>query len=318
MPSAVNIRQRLAQSRFFKGEAAVAGPVTLTQRRIFILPTKRGLGLILTILLLLLIAYVYNNNLIYFLGFLLSSIFFITILHTYKVLSGLQVQAGNVQAVFAGEDAGFQIIVSHSRPQTRRAITARLETEIIFDLSANDSRTLTLYKRAKRRGWQQLETVTFSSDYPLGIFRAWSPIRFDRKVLVYPKPSQLELPLPTENFMPESGAINYARNQQGDFDGVRAYQAGDAVRQIHWKAYAKGQGLVSKQYADQTGKLEVWLDYASAPGTHFEECLSVLTRWVIDAEKCGIKYGLILPGVSISPESGQQHFTACLEALALC
>ncbi|MDD5412564.1 MAG: DUF58 domain-containing protein, partial [Methylobacter sp.] len=86
----------------FKVEPPVSGPVELIQRRVFILPTRRGLGMVFTILLLLLVAFIYNNNLVYLLGFLLASIFFVTILHTFKALAGLVVQAGFVQPVFAG------------------------------------------------------------------------------------------------------------------------------------------------------------------------------------------------------------------------
>ena len=72
----LSIKQRFKLSRFFKGEAPVSGPLELTQRRVFIVPTRRGFGMVLTIILLLLIAFVYNNNLVYMLGFLLASIFF--------------------------------------------------------------------------------------------------------------------------------------------------------------------------------------------------------------------------------------------------
>ena len=109
----LTLKQRFKLSRFFKGETPVGGPLELTQRRVFILPTRRGLGLVLTIVLLLLMAFIYNNNLVYFLAFLLASIFFITILHTFKALAGLVVQAGYAQPVFAGESAGFQVTVSN-------------------------------------------------------------------------------------------------------------------------------------------------------------------------------------------------------------
>ncbi len=184
--SKLTLKQRFKLSRFFKGEPPVSGPLELTQRRVFILPTLRGLGLVFTIALLLLIAFIYNNNLIYFLGFLLSSIFFITILHTFKALAGLVVQAGYAPPVFAGESAGFQITVSNPAREPRMEIVIGLDTEQTFSLAANESRTLTLYKPALRRGWLQIATVTVSSSYPFGIFRAWSPLRFDSKVLVYP------------------------------------------------------------------------------------------------------------------------------------
>ena len=102
-----------------------------------------------------------------------------------------------------------------------------------------------------------------------------------------------------------------------DFNGIRAYRSGDSLRQIHWKAYAKGLGLVSKQYASEAGGTEMWLDLDRAPGAGIEERLGQLCRWIIDAEKAGLRYGLHLPGKLIAPDAGFIHYEACLEALAL-
>jgi uncharacterized protein (DUF58 family) len=159
--------------------------------------------------------------------------------------------------------------------------------------------------------------VTFASCYPLGIFRAWSPLRFDSKVLVYPQPSRISTPFPPGSGSQSSGQRHLDHTGRDEFNGVRAYQRGDAWRQIHWKAYAKGQGLYSKEYATETGGSQLWLDFASAPGNNLEERLSQLCRWLIDAESAGLSYGLALPGGNIAPDSGDQHLAACLEALAL-
>ncbi|MDP3875558.1 MAG: DUF58 domain-containing protein [Methylobacter sp.] len=315
--SKLTFKQRFQLSRFFKGEPPVSGAVQLTQRRVFILPTRRGLGMVLTIVLLLLIAFVYNNNLVYLLGFLLASVFFITILHTFKALAGLVLQAGFVPPVFAGESAGFTLTVTNPGNQARLALSASLETEQTFSLDAYANKTLTLYAATQKRGWQQLNTVTFSSCYPLGIFRAWSPLRFDSKVLVYPKPSALSLPFPDGSGQQQSGLRYSNRAGDDDFNGTRAYQAGDPLRQIHWKAYAKGQGLLSKQYAADVGGTELWLDYQNTPGFDVEQRLSQLCRWVIDAEDAGLLYGLLLPDCKIAPDCGIKHRAACLEALAL-
>lgn len=85
------------------------------------MPTKRGLGMVLLLVILILIAFVYNNNLAYMLTFLVASVFFITILHTFKAMAGLVVQAGQTQAVFAGEAAGFDIHIQN--PARQRAGT---------------------------------------------------------------------------------------------------------------------------------------------------------------------------------------------------
>ncbi|WP_306306045.1 hypothetical protein [Methylomonas koyamae] len=78
---------RFRLSRFFRGEAPTSAPISLGHRRIFILPTQRGLAFVLLIVLLLLVGFVYSNNLAYLLGFLLASIFFVAILHSFKSLA---------------------------------------------------------------------------------------------------------------------------------------------------------------------------------------------------------------------------------------
>lgn len=289
-------------------------PLVLNQRRIFILPTKRGLGFSLLILLLALIAFVYNNNLAYMLAFLLGSVFFITILHTYKSLAGLTVQEGLATAVFAGEAAGFDVIIDNPTAIERQHLRLKIKTDSHFNLQAHSKSHITLYDLTQKRGWHQAGTVTVSSTYPLGLFRAWSPIRFSVKALVYPKPASQEIPFP------EIGA---SQNQQGQFKkggdefyGLQSYQAGDPIRHLHWKAYAKGLGLFSKQYGSESSA-EIWLDYALAPGQSLEERLSHLCRWVIDAEQAGLSYGFVLPDLRLEPDYGSAHYRKCLEALAL-
>jgi uncharacterized protein (DUF58 family) len=291
-------------------------PLELNQRRIFILPTQRGLGFGLLIILLALIAFVYNNNLAYLLAFLLASIFFITILHTYYALAGLKIQEGPVINVFAGEAAGFGVIISNPGASERQAIKVSMKASSeLISLKARGSITLTLYDNTKRRGWHEPGTVTISSIYPLGLFRAWSPIRFSNKALVYPKPSSGEIPFPEA---PASNENSKGRFKKGgdDFYGLQSYQAGDSLKQLHWKAYAKGLGLFTKQYGGESAA-EIWLDFSLAPGSSVEERLSALCRWVVDAEQAAISYGFIMPGLRLEPGNGTAHYRQCLEAMAL-
>jgi uncharacterized protein (DUF58 family) len=266
------------------------------------------------ILLLALIAFVYNNNLAYMLAFLLASIFFITILHTYKSLAGLTIQEGLATAVFAGEAAGFGIHVDNPTAIERQHVQVKLKSVENFNLKPNSKANLTLYELTEKRGWHPAGTVTVFSTYPLGLFRAWSPMRFNGKALVYPKPASQEIPFP------ETGS---SQNQQGrfkkggdEFYGLQSYQAGDPIKHLHWKAYAKGLGLFTKQYGGESSA-EIWLDYSQAPGHSLEERLSYLCRWVVDAEQAGLSYGFILPGLRLEPAHGIAHYKKCLEALAL-
>lgn len=289
--------------------------ITLSHRRIFILPTRRGLGLLLLIVILLLIAFIYNNNLAYLLTFLVASVFFITILHTFKSLAGLVVQAGQTKAVFAGEAASFEFHIHNPSNNERPHCQIKLSKPQSFTLKANSKITMTLYELTQTRGWHSAGTVTVFSTYPLGLFRAWSPLRFNSKTLVYPKPSPLELPFPETPSADEEQGIGHKGSD--DFYGLQEYQAGNSIKHIHWKAFAKGQGLYSKQYSGAATSAEIWLNYDTATGHDTEQRLSQLCRWIIDAERAEIRYGLVLPNLKLTPDCGSNHYHQCLEALAL-
>jgi uncharacterized protein (DUF58 family) len=311
----LNLKERFRLSRFVSGEKAVDAPIVLNHRRIFILPTQRGLGFVLLIALLLLIAFVYNNNLAYLLTFLLASVFFITIVHSYKSLAGLVVQKGRSKAVFAGEAAGFDIHINNPTDMERCQLQITLQDTQSLAMQAYGAAHLTLYSITKKRGWHEAGTVTLSSTFPLGLFRAWSPVRFDLKALVYPKPAHLEIPFPQT----PSAQIQQGSSLKGtdDFYGLREYHSGDSIKHIHWKAFAKGLGVFSKQYGGEQSSEEIRLDYDLTPGHNVEERLSQLCRWVVDAEQAGISYGFALPGLKLPPDIGLAHYRQCLEALAL-
>lgn len=309
------LKQRILALRFFAGEPAGDAPIELNHRRVFILPSARGLSFALLLSLLWLIAFVYNNNLVYLLTFLLASVFFVTILHTYKALAGLVLQLGATRPVFAGEAAGFTLHIRNPDATPRYQIQLMLESIETLTLPAHGKRAVTLYAATHRRGWHKLGKVTVTSSYPLGLFRAWSPLRFDISVLVYPKPAPESTPFPeTAVAEHQQGAYKKAAD---DFYGLQTYQAGDPIKHIHWKAFAKGLGVYSKQYSGGGSAQDVWLDYQQAPGLSTEERLSRLCRWILDAEQAGIRYGFKLPGLMLPPSIGEAHRNECLKALAL-
>lgn len=279
------------------------------------MPTRQGLTYVAVLVVVLLIAFVYNNNLAYLLGFLMASIFFVSILHSFKSIVGLVVRTGNTIPVFAGEPAGFQFVLHNPSERARPCIDLQLLLHTqTTSVAPAETVAVMLFQDAKQRGWLGCDTLTLSSRYPLGLFRTWSPLRFNARVLVYPRPA------PPGLKWPDSGTNQQGEGQHrlgGDeFYGLKKYLQGDSIRQIHWKTFAKGRGLQIKQYAE-TASSELWLDLETTLGTGVENKLSQLCRWVIEADKAGLCYGLSLPGVRLSPDKGRVHYLACLQALAL-
>ena len=84
-----------------------SGTVTLNQRRIFILPTRQGFGFAFLLLLMLLGDINYNLSLGYVLTFLLGTTGMMTMLHAFRNMAQLEIRAGRVDSVFAGDMAQF-------------------------------------------------------------------------------------------------------------------------------------------------------------------------------------------------------------------
>ena len=103
------------------------GTIVLGQRRIYILPTRQGLGFVLALLVMLIGAINYNLSLGYLLVFLLGGMGLVCILHTFRNLAQLQVSAGTVPAVFAGDTALFELRMENRSALDRHALQAHCD-----------------------------------------------------------------------------------------------------------------------------------------------------------------------------------------------
>ncbi|CAK0762157.1 hypothetical protein CCP3SC15_2830002 [Gammaproteobacteria bacterium] len=158
--------------------------------------------------------------------------------------------------------------------------------------------------------------VRIETLYPLGLFRAWSVVHLDISCLVYPTPTHSLWALPPAQ--EDNGSEGQIRAGRGvdDFAGFRSYQAGDPLRRLHWRAFARERGLHTAIFAGLTNQ-ELWLDWDILNGLDEEDRLRQLCRWVLEADTTGLRYGLRLPGNEIPPNHGDDQRRRCLEALAL-
>ncbi len=292
-----------------------SGTVVLTQRRIFILPTRQGLALAVLLVLMLLGDINYSLSLGYVLTFLLAMMAVMSMLHAFRNLAHLEVRAGRAEPVFRGETARFMLHFRNPGALARYRLVLRHEDggTVAFDIPAQQDSTVSFPIPATKRGWLQPGRLTLYTEFPLGLFHAWSYLHFDMRCLVYPKPLD-EAALPQGDAPDGSGKRSVAGDD--DFAGLRVYTAGDALPRIAWKAYAREHGLQVKQFAMQVGE-ELWLDFAAAPEPDTEGKLAHLARWVLDAEAQGLRYGLRLPDGDLPPGDGLAHRDECLRRLAL-
>ena len=300
----------------FKHHAPEPGVVFLSQRRVYILPTRQGLVFGLALVLMLIGSINYNLSLGYILTFLLAGLGVVSILHTFRNLAHLYVSAGRVAPVFAGETARFEIVLENRKALDRFSLDLVCEgATSSCDVRASRFAEVLVALKAGKRGWLQLPRVTLETRYPLGLMRAWSYVQPDARALVYPKPDRSALP--AIRAADESGESLTAGAGAEDFAGLRPYQSGDSPRHVAWKAAARGEALLTKTFAGRASS-ELWFDWNALPAEMpVEARLSRLTRWVLLAEAEGLRYGLKLPGVALPLGEGLAHRDACLKELAL-
>jgi uncharacterized protein (DUF58 family) len=294
-------------------------PIILTQRRIFIIPTRAGLLFALVLAVMLIGAINYNLSLGHALVFLLAGLGIVAMVHTFRNLVALQLVPGRPEPVFAGETARFPLRLQNTRAQARRTLDfsfgKRAGTTV--DIPAGGQATATIPYPTTTRGRLDPGHVTLSTRYPLGLFHAWSYPYPGLSCLVYPHPIDAPLPfhLPTAHAGHRQGDSG-----QEDFSGLRLRQLSDPTRHIAWKAVARdfaNRPLLIKQFAGGAED-ELWLDWSLTPtDSDSETRLSILTGWVLTAEEKQARYGLRLPGRELQPAQGIAHRDACLEALAL-
>lgn len=307
-----------------RGEAWVArrtplraAPVSLDRRRLYILPTRGGLYFGVLVFVMLMGAMNYSNSLAFSLTFLLAGIGLVCMHHTHRNLVNLQLKASRQAPVFAGEDICLRLVLAN--PSNAHRFSIRLDHgeyayEHTLDVPAQGEALTQIHVPTATRGLHPAPRIRVHTDFPMGLFRAWSWVKMDLHCLVYPRPAGgFALPAATPGG-------NYGKTEmhagREDFAGLRKYQRGDPPRLIHWKAYPRSGQLMIKEFADPR-ESELWLDGMLTGKRDPEAVLSQLTRWVIEADRLALNYGLRLPGMEIEPATGGAHRERCLRELAL-
>jgi uncharacterized protein (DUF58 family) len=215
---------------------------------------------------------------------------------------------------FAGSDAAFGLALANPGRAPRFDIEAAAPdaAQAPVSVPATGEAALELRVPTRRRGSVVLDRVEVSTCFPYGLFRAWAVLHPALPCLVYPRPAA-DAPPPPRLPGPQGGGL--VRRGEDDFAGLKDYHPGDAPRHIAWKAYARAGELLVKEWSGDAEAVPVF-DLADAPGADLEERLSILARWIVDAEARGQAFGLQLPGEEHPPAPGAAQRRRCLAALA--
>jgi len=289
-------------------------PFTLEYRHIYVMPTMFGFWFGILLALTAIGGLNFNNNMVLMLGFILASIAQMTSLLAYRNLAGLTLLGFRTAPVFAGQPARFTVLLKNPEERLRFAIQlVSGESSDCTDIKQQTTCRLEMEMMTDRRGWFEMEPFRIENRYPLGFFRAWSVIIPKARCLVYPAP------LPNPPPLPKTGRGDFGATRKGEGEhlhGLREYQPGDPLGRIAWRTSARHQKLYSR-IMESPREEACELNWYLLGGRNTEEKLSILTAWILRADRLQIPYSLEMPAAALPAELGEDHRNACLEILAL-
>jgi len=255
---ALGLRLRKHHHNWVRRRIPPSRHIVLSQRNIFIIPNKQGLGFLGVLSLMFIGAVNYEASLAFAMVFWLIGLFILSILYTFRNLSGLHISAVAGSSIFVGEYAEINVILTRNGKRIYEAIQLNFpgSRNVVANLIENTEERSSLFVVANRRGWFSPGRLTISTIFPFGICRAWSFLDLDLRCLVYPKPVPCDLDWLTSQ-QQDSGHTNITRGSD-DFHALRDYQRGDSLRHVAWKIAASGRGMFTKEYSANVDD-KIWL-----------------------------------------------------------
>jgi uncharacterized protein (DUF58 family) len=303
--------------RLFRHTPADHDPVILRHRRIYILPTKRGLAFLATLGMTLLTSLNYSLSLGFVTTFMLAGLVAVALVHTFRNLSGIELRPLAAGETFAGAVMPFTLaLAGGATPRYAITLSARGCKAVTVDVVPDSALPVALELLTPRRGRIVLGRVTLASEFPMGLWHAWAYVHFPLAGIAFPTPEVAPPPLPAGDTGQDD--LSVTRGDDADLAGLRRYQPGDPLQRVAWKAVARGAGWHTKQFEGGGGGGPVNLSWESLPAALDPKArIARLTAWVLAAERAARPFALIAPGIALAHGQGRDHRRTALTALAL-
>ena len=176
---------------WFLSRRAPSDTLELTQRNVYIVPTRAGWTLAATLLVLLVASINYQLNLGYLLTFLLAGSVAVGMHVCHATLRGLALRMVPPEAQFAGAAAVLRVVLHNERRSVRYGIGMAVRGSGQWawtDVPAEGTATVEIAFQPERRGLHPVPPLTAETRFPLGTFRVWSVWPPAAQLLGYPTP----------------------------------------------------------------------------------------------------------------------------------
>lgn len=123
----------------------------------------------------------------------------------------------------------------------------------IEDIAPGGKERSRLWLLCHRRGSYRLNGFRVESEFPSGLLRSWRTIQEDRGLLVYPRftpLTRLEMPQ-GRRYQPGGIALASVVGDSVEYVGNREFREGDSIRNIDWRATARLNKPIVREYREE-------------------------------------------------------------------
>jgi hypothetical protein len=243
-------------------------------QRIYVMPTKAGVLMLLMNLFLILMSAVYSSPSVQLLGFFLFALYGLGMTWTHASLRKLSKLGLSCEPMFAGDllhaeifgfsklkepRAGIELQITCSR---RGEIQTFASTK--FDLQVEgDFRHRLMMTQPLRRGRWALLRLRLQTKAPFGLFRAWIRIPTQSEdLVVYPQPKPFDLSRGSEGALPQERSP--ATNEE-DFASLFESSKIDRANHVVPRPLNNESMIILKKFESSSSGVRV-LKWSELPG----------------------------------------------------
>ncbi len=279
-----------------------------------ILPTVYGFGFFTLIVDVFALGYFRNPGPYHTVGLTLIVLGMVAMIQTNSNMDKVNADIIQSEPGEEGKTARVTLVLRNGLPQSRFNLMflpfkgfKLANSPFISELKANA--TVQLDFHCSKRGVYPLHRIKIQSRGYYGLFNAWKWVLTDAALIVFPKPEGQQ-PLPVAEV---GGHLHFTAGE--DFVGHRLYQAGASLKQVDWKAYARGQPLLLKEFGSR-GEGPIHLRFQDAMGTDTEARLWQMSAWIFACAAQNRAFSLEMPGHSLAEGTGREQLRSALLQLA--
>lgn len=264
-----------------------------------------------------------GNNLIYLIFSMMLAVLVISILLLRLNLRGLSMSISVPQPVFAGQPSRMKINIKNSKA---RAAAYSLRVHLpegmqgegyVNHIQAASESGCGADVKFSRRGIYRYGSFTIESGFPFIFLTKRINARVEGEVIVYPKIIETGHLSDMTGRGDESQTIK--RGKGSEILGIRDFSSGDDTKSIHWKASAKAERLMVKEFSEELPRtFSIVLDNAGQFNkSAFERSVSYAAGAAMKLIEAGYYVRLISCDHALPYGAGVEHLYKILDYLAV-